>query len=102
MRDPVRPLRVYPERVLRSLRLLRPLRVDGVRPDPVRAEPTAALPGGAPGCDARWGLAVPPPGGASPQALQYPSSRVPEHPDCAHAVIGKCRLEQARAQPETF
>jgi hypothetical protein len=35
VRDDERPLRVDPDRVER---VLRPLRVDGVRPEPVRAE----------------------------------------------------------------
>src|SRR5579883_2181312 len=36
---PVRPLRPEPVRVERALRVLRALRVDGVRPEPVRADP---------------------------------------------------------------
>jgi hypothetical protein len=42
----LRPVRVDPDRVERAERLLRPLRVDGVRPEPVRVEglaPTRAL-----------------------------------------------------------
>jgi hypothetical protein len=82
--EPVRPVRVEPERVDR---VLRPLRVDGVRPEPVRAEAGAERPvlvvplvRGTPVFDV-------PPAGAIPHTSQYPSSIEPEQPDCAHAAI---------------
>jgi hypothetical protein len=86
--EPVRPLRVEPDRVER---VLRPLRVEGVRPEPVRAEAgweravcgAFEVAGGATPV-----FPVPPPTGAIPQASQYPSSIVPEHPGCAQVAIG--------------
>jgi hypothetical protein len=71
--EPERPVRIDPERVERLERELLPLRVEGVRPEPVRVDavftrplPVAAVPA--------------PPGAAIPQTLQYPSSIVPEQP----------------------
>jgi hypothetical protein len=57
-------------------RVLRALRVDGVRPeraDPVRPDPPAAA--GPPFMGVVWVTAA----GAIPHALQYPSSIVPPH-----------------------
>jgi hypothetical protein len=68
------PLRVEPDRVDRVDRVLRPLRVEGVRPDPVRVEGVART----------RPLTVF--ASALPQTLQYPSSMTPAHPACPQAA----------------
>src|SRR5260221_11530337 len=65
----VRPLRVEPVRALRDERVLRALRVDGVRPDPVRADPPPSPVDAAPiGAGAPFGAGAPKdkPGAATP------------------------------------
>ena len=84
----MRPLRVDPDRVDR---VLRALRVEGVRPEPERVDPIVLCePAGAIG----WGLFEPPPRGARPQTLQYPSSIVPEQAGCAHTAIARGRMNE--------